>query len=294
MYLKTGVLILSAISMLALNGCDVAKSSAPAKPGIAATVNGTAINDSRVDLMVKQSAAQGQPDSPELRAKIIEHLAMQMIVAKEATKKGLEKTPEVAEQLELARQSILAGAFVQDYLKKNPVSDQMLTAEYDKIKGMVSATEYKARHILVKDEAEAKDIIARLNKNPKAFDALAKEKSIDPGSKVNGGDLGWFDPQAMVPEFGAAVAKLEKGKFTEEPVKSSFGYHVILLEDSRAKQFPPLEEVKPMLEQQVQQQNLKALLDDLKSKAKITLPKAAAAGEDAAKKEEKPAATSAK
>ncbi len=294
MYLKTGVLVLSAVSMFALNGCDVAKSSAPAKPGIAATVNGTAINDSRVDLMVKQSAAQGQPDSPELRAQIIEHLAMQMIVAKEATKKGLEKTPEVAEQLELTRQSILASAFVQDYLKKNPVSDQMLTAEYDKIKGMVSATEYKARHILVKDEAEAKDIIARLNKNPKAFEALAKEKSIDPGSKVNGGDLGWFDPQAMVPEFGAAVAQLEKGKFTAEPVKSSFGYHVILLEDSRAKQFPPLEEVKPKLEQQVQQQNLKAVLDDLKSKAKITLTKTAAPAAESAKKEEKPAAASAK
>jgi peptidyl-prolyl cis-trans isomerase C len=294
MHLKTGALILSAISMLALNGCDVAKSNAPAKSGIAATVNGTAISDSRVDLMVKQSAAQGQPDSPELRAKIIEHLAMQLIVAKEATKKGLEKTPEVAEQLELTRQSILASAFVQDYLKKNPVSDQMLAAEYDKIKGMVSASEFKARHILVKDEAEAKDIIARLNKNPKAFEALAKEKSIDPGSKVNGGDLGWFDPQAMVPEFGAALAALEKGKFSQEPVKSSFGYHVILLEDSRPKQFPSLEEVKPMLEQQVQQQNLKTLLDDMKSKAKITLPKAAAANQDAAKKEEKPAAASAK
>jgi peptidyl-prolyl cis-trans isomerase C len=294
MYLKTGVLILSAVSMLALNGCDVAKSNAPAKSGIAVTVNGTAINDSRVDLMVKQSAAQGQPDSPELRAKIIEHLAMQLIVAKEATKKGLEKSPEVAEQLELTRQSILAGAFVQDYLKKNPVSDQMLAAEYDKIKGMVSGSEFKARHILVKDEAEAKDIIARLNKNPKAFEALAREKSIDPGSKVNGGDLGWFDPQAMVPEFGAALAGLEKGKFSQEPVKSNFGYHVILLEDSRAKQFPSLEEVKPMLEQQVQQQNLKTLLDEMKSKAKITLPKAAAAHDDAAKKEAKPAAASAK
>jgi peptidyl-prolyl cis-trans isomerase C len=293
MYLKTGVLVLSAVSMLVLSACDVAKSNAPAKSGIAATVNGTAINDSRVDLMIKQSAAQGQPDSPELRAKIIDHLAMQLIVAKEATKKGLEKSPEVAEQLELARQSILASAFVQDYLKKNPVSDQMLAAEYDKIKGMVSASEFKARHILVKDEAEAKEIIARLNKNPKAFEALAKEKSIDPGSKANGGDLGWFDPQAMVPEFGAALAALEKGKFSQEPVKSSFGYHVILLEDTRAKQFPSLEEVKPMLEQQVQQQNLKTLLDDMKSKAKITLPKPAAQDE-AAKKEEKPAAAGSK
>ena len=141
----------------------------------------------------------------------------------------------------------------------------------------MSATEYKARHILVKQESEAKKIIAKLNKNPKAFAALAKEKSVDPGSKDNGGDLGWFDAQGMVPEFGAAVAQLEKGKMTEAPVKSQFGYHVILLEETRAKQFPPLEEVKPMLEQQMQQQNLKTMLDEMKSKAKIVISQPAAA-----------------
>ena len=155
MYLKTGLLIFSAVSLLTLNGCDIAKPNSSAKAGVAATVNGTAISDSRVDLMLKQSAAQGQPDSPELRANIIENLAMQMIVAKEATKKGLDKSPDVAEQLEITRQSILARAFIQDYLKKNPVSDKMLTAEYEKIKGLVSATEYKARHILVKQESQS-------------------------------------------------------------------------------------------------------------------------------------------
>jgi peptidyl-prolyl cis-trans isomerase C len=287
MYLRTGMVVFGAVSLLTLSACDMAKSSAPAKAGVAATVNGTVIEDSRVNLMVKQAAAQGQADGPELRGKIIEHLALQMLVAKEATKKGLDKTADVAEQLEMARQSILASAFVQDYLKKNPVTDKVLAAEYEKIKGSVSANEYKARHILVKQEAEAKAIIAQLNKNPKAFEALAKEKSVDPGAKENGGDLGWFDAQGMVPEFGAAVAKLEKGKFTEEPVKSDFGYHVILLEDTRAKQFPPLEEVKPMLEQQVQQQSLKKLLDDMKSKAKITIAQPA-------KKEPAPAAAGSK
>ena len=294
-YFRTGALIFGAVSLLTLNACDVGKSDAaakpatPAKPGVAATVNGTKISDSRVDLMLKQSAAQGQPVTPELRANVIENLAMQMIVAKEATKKGLEKTPDVADQLDLAKQSILARAFIQDYFKKNPINEKALTAEYDKVKASVSATEYKARHILVKQESDAKDIIAKLNKNPKAFEALAKEKSIDPGSKDNGGDLGWFDPQGMVPEFGAAVAKLEKGKFSEEPVKTNFGYHVIFLEDTRAKEFPPLEEVKPMLEQQLQQQNLKKLLDDMKSKAKIVITKSAAAPAEAPKKEEKPA-----
>ncbi|MBS1231097.1 MAG: peptidylprolyl isomerase [Proteobacteria bacterium] len=299
MYLKTGALMLGAVSVLTLTACDAAKTSAPAKPatpakpGVAATVNGTAISDSRVDLMLKQSAAQGQPVSPELRANIIDNLALQMIVAKEATKKGLDKPAEVADQLDLAKQSILARAFIQDYFKKNPVDEKALTAEYEKVKASVSATEYKARHILVKQESEAKDIIAKLNKNPKAFEALAKEKSMDPGSKDNGGDLGWFDPQGMVPEFGAAVAKLEKGKFSEEPVKTNFGYHVIWLEDSRQKQFPPLAEVKPMLEQQLQQQNLKKLLDEMKSKAKIVISKPAApagAAAEAPKTEEKPAA----
>lgn len=295
-YLKTGTLMLGAVSLLTLTACDMAKTSAsakpttPAKPGVAATVNGTSISDARVDLMLKQSAAQGQPVSPELRANVIENLAMQMIVAKEATKKGLEKATDVADQLELAKQSILARAFIQDYFKKNPIDEKALTAEYDKVKASVSATEYKARHILVKQESEAKEIIAKLNKNPKAFEALAKEKSIDPGSKDNGGDLDWFDPQGMVPEFGAAVAKLEKGKFSAEPVKTNFGYHVIFLEDTRQKEFPPLAEIKPMLEQQLQQQNLKKLLDDMKSKAKIVVSKPAAAPAEAPKAEEKPAA----
>ena len=129
---------------------------------------------------------------------------------------------------------------------------------------------------MVAKEADAKEIIAKLKKDPKVFGALAKEKSMDTGSKVNGGDLGWFDPQVMVPEFGAAVAKLDKGKFTEESVKSQFGYHVILLEDSRPVQVPPLEQVKDQLTQQVQQQNLKKFIEDMKAKAKIDFLSASA------------------
>ena len=142
--IRTGALLLSAVSLLTLNACDTAKTSAPASPaatspapaspaatspGAAATVDGTPINDSRVDLMVKQGAAQGQADSPELRAKIIDNLAMQLLVSKEATKKGLDKATEVADQLELAREAILARAFIQEYLKTNPVTEQALTAE---------------------------------------------------------------------------------------------------------------------------------------------------------------------
>lgn len=273
MLLQSRIMMVSAVSIMALSACNPADHP---KGGVAATVNGTPISASRVDLVVKQSAAQGQPDNPELRKRIIDQLSMQFIIAQEAIKKGIDKKPEVLEQLDLTRQSILANAFVQDHLKSSPVSDDMLKAEYEKIKVQMSGSEYKARHILVEKEAEAKDIIATLRNNPNAFESLAKAKSKDFGSKASGGDLGWFDPRAMVPEFGAAVAKLTKGKFTEEPVKSQFGYHVIVLEDSRPKIIPPLDQVKSQLQQQVQQQNLQKLFDGLKAKAKIEIIQAAA------------------
>ena len=288
---QSRILMVSAVSMMTLCACnptDHSKAAASAKAAATATVNGTAISENRVDILAKQRAAKGQPDNPEMRKEIVEHLTMQLLLSQEATKKGLDKTPEVSDQIELTQQSILANAFIQDYLKNSPVSDDMLKAEYEKIKAQMAGSEYKARHILVEKEADAKDIIAKLRKNPKAFESLAKEKSKDTGSKANGGDLGWFDPRGMVPEFGAAVAKLAKGKFTEEPVKSQFGYHVILLDDSRPKMIPPLDQIKSALQQQVQQQNVKKLLDDLKAKAKIEIVHAAAPAISPAK-ESKPA-----
>lgn len=278
MSIKSRILLASAASLLTLSACnaDQPAKATPGKDGVAATVNGTAISKNRVDLLVKQRAGMGQPDNADTRKAIIDQLAMQMLISQEAIKKGLDKSPEVLDQIELTKQSILANAFVQDYIKNNPVSDDLLKAEYDKIKTQMSGNEFKARHILVEKEAEAKDIIAKLKKDAKQFDKLAKEKSKDPGSKGNGGDLGWFDPRGMVPEFSAAVAKLEKGKFTQEPVKSEFGYHVIMLEDSRAMQIPPLDQVKPQLSQQVQQQNLKKMIDDMKAKAKIEITAAPA------------------
>jgi peptidyl-prolyl cis-trans isomerase C len=278
MLIKSRVVLTSAVALLALSACNskdadkTAAAGASTSPAaVAATVNGTAISQKQVEMILKQQASQGMPDNAESRKMIIDNLAMQLIVAQEAAKKGLDKTPDVADQLEMIKQSVLADAYVQDYMKTNTVTDEMLTAEYDKIKAQAAGNQFKARHILVEKEADAKDIIAKLKKDPKAFEALAKAKSKDPGSKDKGGDLGWFDPRGMVPEFGAAVAKLEKDKFTEEPVKSQFGYHVIMLEDTRANPIPTLEQVKPRLTQQVQQQNMKKMLDDMKAKAKIEI-----------------------
>ncbi len=271
---QSRILILSAASVLTLCACN--PTSHPKNEGsttTAATVNGTVISESRVDLLVKQGVAQGQPESPDMRKKIIDQLSLQLLIAQEAIKKGMDKQPDVLDQIDLTRQSILANAFVQDYLKSSPVGEDTLKAEYEKIKVQMGGSEYKARHILLEREAEAKAIILQLKKNPKSFDSLAKAKSKDAGSKTSGGDLGWFDPHTMVPEFGAAVAKLAKGQFTEEPVKSQFGYHVIMLDDSRAKVIPPLDQIKPQLQQQIQQENLKKLFDDMKMKAKIEISK---------------------
>jgi peptidyl-prolyl cis-trans isomerase C len=279
--IKSGIVLASAASLLAISGCSAdkeAKSAAATstEPAVA-IVNGTPISQRAVDMMAKQGANARRPDTPESRKAIIDNLTLQMVVAQEAVRKGLDKAPEVAEQLDAIRQSVLANAYVQDYIKNNPVTDDMLKAEYDRIKATISGSEYKARHILVGTQAEAKDIIARLNKDPKAFAKLAMERSKDQGSKAKGGDLGWFDLSRMVPEFADAVSKLEKGKFTVEPVKTQFGYHVILLEDSKPIEAPPMDEVKPQLSQQLQQQLVMKDVDALKAKAKIEVVAAPAA-----------------
>jgi peptidyl-prolyl cis-trans isomerase C len=276
------ILLASTVSLLVLSACnpdDKAKSAAaPAvNEPAAATVNGIAIAKSRVDMIVQQGLAAGQPDSPEARKGIIEKLAMQTLAADEAIKKGLDKSPEIMAQIDLIRQSVLANAYVQDLIKNSTASDDMLKAEYEKIKAKITGTEYKARHILVEKESDAKDIIAKLKKDPGLFEKLAMEKSKDAGSKVRAGELGWFDLSRIVPEFGSAVSKLEKGAITQEPVKTQFGYHVIQLEDTRPIEAPPFEEVKPQLAQHLQQQNVQKQMEDLKAKAKIEIVDAPAA-----------------
>ncbi len=289
MFTKSRILLVSAATLLALSACGI-NDSVPAAGtsggAVAATVNGVPISERFVDMMLKQRTDLGREASAEARRGFVDRLAMQLVIAQEAVKNGFDKKPEVMDQMELSRQSILIDAFIQEYLKNHAISDDELKAGYEEIKKAASGNEYKARHILVETEAEAKEIIAKLNKNLKAFEALANEKSKDRGSKANGGDLGWFDPQGMVPEFGAAVAALSKGKFSEQPVKTQFGYHVILLEDIRAKSVPSLEQVKDTLMQQLQGQNLKKHLDELKTKAKIEIvaapaPAAAAAAKPA-------------
>jgi len=285
-YIKSGLLLASAAAVLAISACDTAndsQSSAQVAQGpAAATVNGKTISQNTVDMLVEQGAGSGRPDTPETRQAIIDQLTVQMVIADEAIKQKLDTTPEVIEQLEVIKQSVLANAYVRDFIENNPVSDEMLNAEYERIKATMTGDQYKASHILVDEEAEAKEIIAKLNKDPATFAQLATDRSKDPGSAVNGGDLGWFDLNRMVPEFGAAVSQLEPGKFTEVPVQTQFGYHVILLEDVRPIEPPPLEDVAPQLTQQLQQQVWEEQLETLKAAANIQIAGESAAAPDPA------------
>jgi len=261
--------ILLGLGSLAIGACNAQEpaKAAPAASGKFATVNGVAIPQARFDLLLKQSTAQGQPDNPELHKSLRENLIVQEIISQEAAKKGLDKSSEIALQMDLAKQNVLVRAYIQDYLKSHPVSDDALKAEYDKIKVQMGDKEYKARHILVEKQDEAKDIIAKLKKGEK-FEKLA-EKSKDPGSKANGGDLGWNSPATFVKPFSDALVKLQKGKFTTEPLQTQFGWHVIQLEDVRETKPPAFELVKNNLSQRLQQQQIDKMISEVKAKAKV-------------------------
>jgi peptidyl-prolyl cis-trans isomerase C len=245
----------------------VAAAAFPAMAQNLAVVNGKPVPSSRADAMIKQLATQGQQDSPQLRSMVKEELINREILIQEADKLGLGSNPDVKNQVEIARQSIVIRALVGDYLKKHPVSDADIKAEYDKFKAQAGDKEYRARHILVDKEDDAKAIIAKLKGGAK-FEDLAKQ-SKDPGSAANGGDLDWASPASYVKPFSDALVALQKGQITETPVKTQFGYHVIKLEDVRAAKLPALEEVKPQIAESLQQKKLQAFQQELRNKAKI-------------------------
>jgi len=211
-----------------------------------ATVNGQPISSHVYDAFAAEQKAQGAPDSPELQAAVKEELVRREILAQEAKKKGLDKNPNIQGQIELAKQAVLIRAFLSEHVKANPISEAQLKAEYDVIKNNLGSTEYKSRHILVEKEEDAKAIIAKLDKGEK-FSELAKQFK-DPGSKDNGGELGWSSPKSYVKPFADALQELKKGEVTKEPVKTEFGYHVIQLEDTRPLSPPPFEQVRAAVE----------------------------------------------
>jgi peptidyl-prolyl cis-trans isomerase C len=233
-----------------------------------AVVNGKAIPTSRVEAVVKQVVAQGQqPDSPQLRELIKKDLIGREVMMQEAEKQGFSKDAAVKTQIENARQAIIVNAMIGDYVKKNPVSDADIKAEYDRFTAQAGDKEYHVRHILLATEAEANDVIAKLKGGAK-FEELAKV-SKDTGSAANGGDLDWASPSSFPPAFSAAFVALQKGGVTEKPVQTQNGFHVIKVDDIRPAKLPTLEEVKPQIAEALTQKKLQAYQEELVKKAKV-------------------------
>jgi peptidyl-prolyl cis-trans isomerase C len=278
--LKT-VLLLGAVIALGTTACtkpaeDAAKPASPTSaPGAAekasptlVTVNGKAIDAHLLDTFLQ--AVTGKPAAEatkEQRDALLEQLVNMTLAAQAAEKDGLGASPDVKARLDLLHTQILAEAASEKYVKSHPVSDDEVKAAYDsEVANMPK--EYNARHILVETKEAADAIIKDLQAGGD-FAKIAKAKSKDPGSAAKGGDLGWFSAQTMVKPFSEALAKLEKGKTTTEPVQTQYGFHVIQLQDVRSPTPPAFEDVKEQVKMFAQRKKLQAYLDDLRKTAKI-------------------------
>jgi len=247
---------------------EAAARKSSSTPGAKVVVNGVTIPQSRIDAMNKELNAQGQPDNAERQTAVKEELVNREVLAQAAVKRGLDKNADVAAQMEMARQAVLVRALFENEVKANPITEADLQKQYEQFKGSMGTNEYKVRHILVDKEDDAKQIIADLNKGGD-FAKIAKEKSKDPGSKDNGGDLDWGPSARYVKPFADAVQAQQKGKVSAAPVKTDFGYHVIIVDDVRPLKVPEYAEIKEQFRQRAQQQQIQKLVMDLRSKAKV-------------------------
>jgi peptidyl-prolyl cis-trans isomerase C len=248
---------------------DTAKAADGATAAVTtvATVNGKQLSSELLDVFVKAvSGGAQEPPSDEQKAQMLDQLINMTLAAQSAEKDGLAKDSAVQARLDLLRTQILAEAASEKFVKANPISEEELKAEYD-TQVAAMPKEYKARHILVEKKETAESIIRELQAGGD-FAKLAEKESKDSSAK-SGGDLGWFSPQTMVKPFADAVAALEKGKYTTEPVQSEFGFHVILLEDIRSPEVPAFDQVKPQVEMFAQRKKLQGYIDGLRAAAKI-------------------------
>lgn len=235
-----------------------------------ATVNGQPITQQAYDQFIKLLGTQGAPDTPQLREQVKEEMINRLVMVQAAEKAGIAKQPDIQTELELARQGILVRALMADYLEKNPVTDEMAQAEYEKLKKeQGEVLEYNVRHILVEDEATASNLQKQLKDKSAKFEDLAKAQSKDPGSAAQGGSLGWASADNYVAPFADAVKNTPKGQMTDKPVQTQFGWHVIEVVDARPIAFPPFSEVRTQLEEMMRQQELVKYQQTLRSQAKI-------------------------
>jgi peptidyl-prolyl cis-trans isomerase C len=242
--------------------------AAPAFAQNVAVVNGTPIPKSRADALVSQLVKQGQADTPQLQQAVRDELINREILMQEAVRESIPARPEVKAQVAVAEQTVVLRALIEDFVKKNAPSDAEVKARYDSLVKEGGGNELHLHHILVENEQQAKDLIAQI-KAGKKFEDLAKQSSKDPGSGKNGGDLDWSSPKAYVPEFAQAAEKLKDGQMTDTPVHTQFGWHIIRRDATRPITPPPLEQVKPQIVQQIQQEKLQAFEQKLRAQAKI-------------------------
>ena len=259
---------------LLLPSLALAQAQAPAKPapaakdGPLATVNGVQIPRNRIEMVVRQQMERGAQDNEQLRAQVREALINNELLVQDANRSGIAKKPEVLQQIDLTRQEVIANAMVAEYVRTHPITDADIQKEYDRAKASTGDKEYKARHILVATEEDAKSVLADLKKGGK-FEELAQKRSMDEGTRSRGGDLDWNVPTNFDKAFADAMVKLEKGKMTEAPVRSRFGFHIIVLDDVRPVSFPPLTQVKTQIQQRLTAQRVEILIRELRAKAKI-------------------------
>ena len=256
---------------LLLTACDGGKKS-PDDSKVLATVNDEAITEKDyLDyLKLRQTQQAPIPDKDKEKKLVLDEMVNRVLLVQNAVKSKVDEEADVHFQIKRQRENVLARAMVRKFLKDTPITDDDVKARYTQEIEKTHKNEYRARHILTETEAEARDIVAQLNKGA-SFTELAKKKSIDVRSGKEGGDLGWFNQGAMVPEFFDAVVALKKGETGKEPVKSDFGWHVIKLEDSRPLKIPPFDQIKPNIRQLVQQEKIDAMVKDLKDKAKVKI-----------------------
>jgi peptidyl-prolyl cis-trans isomerase C len=232
---------------------------------VIATINGQPLYEENLKVI------QSSLPTPMPEQRLVERMIELRLLAAAARKEGLDKHPQTQAQIENAIDNQLANDYLSQYMGQMKITDAELQTAYDKfVQGYPKTTQYKAAHILVKTKDEADAIIKQLDSGT-PFDKLAEEKSQDPGSAKQGGDLGWFDLDQMVPEFSAAVAKLKKDQITQEPVHSKFGWHVIKLEDTRAAKPPTFAELKPQLETQLRRAAIETLVKKLRADANVEI-----------------------
>jgi len=240
----------------------------PAHAQNVAIVNGKPVPTARLELLLQQYTRGGQlPVTPEIEARVREEAVLREIFAQEAERRGVARSPAYRAQMELARQTLLIRELFAQWQRDNPVTEAEARAEYQRVRQEEAGTEFRARHILVETEEEARRLIAQI-RGGADFAELATRHSKDPGSAPAGGDLDFARPEAYVPEFGQALARLQPNQVTENPVRTQFGWHIIRLEEKREVQFPPFEAVRPQIEQQLAQIKLQQFQLSLRDRAR--------------------------